>query len=312
MAGAPPTSQPPDWQQFTLDLSCPRCGYNLRMLTGSRCPECGLDFDWAEVIAAADDRRACPLFEYQWRKRPIRSFLHTVWLTMRPKRLWSQTSLAVEPRVGPLFALLAAVLVMYVTVLVASQNLHNAYSMLMYYSRLNRPFRWSPLFIIDPAIGHAMEAGFLLVSIATVWMYIQVFRQSIARCRVRQDHFLRILILSFLPMMAIKAIVAILTQWLPEVLPWSVRGPVSQVVQVLFDAAALLFMMVSLKAGLTDYLKLDRGGWVAVAAMTLTLLTWVTLVVVHTVIVDRWNTPLTLWVEQTWPGVARLGWLLGF
>ncbi len=36
---------------------CGSCGYNLRGLTETRCPECGQPFVWEEVLAAAADPR---------------------------------------------------------------------------------------------------------------------------------------------------------------------------------------------------------------------------------------------------------------
>ena len=38
-----PNHQPPLLTRFLADrdVACPRCGYNLRNLTGDRCPECG-------------------------------------------------------------------------------------------------------------------------------------------------------------------------------------------------------------------------------------------------------------------------------
>src|SRR5437660_519589 len=103
----PAVSTPPDWAHFELEVHCPRCGYNMRMLTGSRCPECGLDFDWGQIIAAAQERLESPLFEYQARKRPVRSLFATLWLAMRPRRLWKITPLALEPRVGLLLVQVA-------------------------------------------------------------------------------------------------------------------------------------------------------------------------------------------------------------
>src|ERR1051325_4004070 len=93
---------PPDWATLTIDLHCPRCGYNLRMLTGSRCPECGLDLEWERIVASAQSRIDSPLFEYRWRIEPVGSFIRTIQFAMRPWRLWKRISLADDPDVGGL------------------------------------------------------------------------------------------------------------------------------------------------------------------------------------------------------------------
>ena len=67
-------------------LTCAQCGYRLDGLSETRCPECGEPFTWAEALTDYHRRRK-PLFEYQWRTRPIRSLLCTWILAIRPGRL---------------------------------------------------------------------------------------------------------------------------------------------------------------------------------------------------------------------------------
>lgn len=44
------TYQPPSESTgLDEDIPCPGCGYNLRGLTVPRCPECGNEFDWADI-----------------------------------------------------------------------------------------------------------------------------------------------------------------------------------------------------------------------------------------------------------------------
>src|SRR6266850_983033 len=104
MAGAPPASSPPDWDHFALDLFCPRCGYNLRMLTGNRCPECGLDLDWNRIIAATQGLLDSPFFEHQWHTQPVRSLLRTIVLAFFPRRMWRSIVLEAIPRTRALAA----------------------------------------------------------------------------------------------------------------------------------------------------------------------------------------------------------------
>ena len=52
-------------------LTCEKCDYHLFGLTETRCPECGTRFTWNEALDAYR-RRQKPLFEYRWRKKPVR------------------------------------------------------------------------------------------------------------------------------------------------------------------------------------------------------------------------------------------------
>ena len=116
------TSSPPDWDNVPFDVGCARCGHDLRGRTDPTCPACGLEFDWADAVPikrltcskcdyhlyglrdtrcpecgtpftwdeALEEyhRRQKPLFEYWWRRRPVRTLLRSYWLSIRPWKLW--------------------------------------------------------------------------------------------------------------------------------------------------------------------------------------------------------------------------------
>jgi hypothetical protein len=66
---------------------CPLCGYNLRGLTEPRCPECGYQFAWLDLLDPR--RREHPfLFEHH-PKRPVWSFVKTLAGGLRPKAFWT-------------------------------------------------------------------------------------------------------------------------------------------------------------------------------------------------------------------------------
>lgn len=67
----------PDWDAIDFDVTCVRCGYNLKLLGQPRCPECGLEFEWAQVVTY-HQQSSDFLFEHQWRRLPIRSLLLTL------------------------------------------------------------------------------------------------------------------------------------------------------------------------------------------------------------------------------------------
>ncbi len=114
----------PDWSRLPEMLPCPACGYNLRMLTASRCPECGVTVKWPNVLAAVQQRNESQLFEHQWRRRPIRSFLSTTWSLVRPWSFWRQPSLESAPRVGPVVIQTLATLMMLAIVTAVPSTIH--------------------------------------------------------------------------------------------------------------------------------------------------------------------------------------------
>src|SRR5438034_2766364 len=95
MSGVNPVAQSaPDWATLSGDIECPLCGYNLRGLSDARCPECGHQFCWANLIDP--ERRKHPfLFEHH-PERNVWSFCRTVLAGLRPWRFWSSL-LPVQP-----------------------------------------------------------------------------------------------------------------------------------------------------------------------------------------------------------------------
>src|SRR5437867_9803555 len=76
------------------DVRCPLCDYNLRGLSEPRCPECGYQFVWDEVLDPA--RRKHPyLFEHH-PEANVASFFRTLLGGLRPRRFWSSL-LPVQP-----------------------------------------------------------------------------------------------------------------------------------------------------------------------------------------------------------------------
>ncbi|HSV16235.1 MAG TPA: hypothetical protein VLI90_18375 [Tepidisphaeraceae bacterium] len=100
----------PDWTAIVDEVFCPLCDYNLRGLTEPRCPECGYQFAWPELL----DRRLREhpfLFEHHPR-RNIVSFVKTLLAGWMPRRFWRTLTARheIHPRRLRWYAVLAIVM----------------------------------------------------------------------------------------------------------------------------------------------------------------------------------------------------------
>jgi hypothetical protein len=86
MAGAMHHAVSPDWSSIAEDVLCPLCEYNLRGVQEPRCPECGYQFAWSELLDP-DRRRHEYLFEHHSTHR-FRWFRKTLWGGLRPGKFW--------------------------------------------------------------------------------------------------------------------------------------------------------------------------------------------------------------------------------
>lgn len=94
----PQTAGPPD---ISEDLPCPQCGYNLRALPASRCPECGTAFDPEQLRRLYRRGREAP---------PLRWVLPN--MLRHPVRFWRMPPVQFTKGPGPqqVFTIVAAVL----------------------------------------------------------------------------------------------------------------------------------------------------------------------------------------------------------
>ena len=78
------------------ELHCPLCDYDLRGLTEPRCPECGYQFEWVELMDRT--RRTHPfLFEHH-PERNVWSFTRTAIAGLRSIRFWKSIKPHMTPR----------------------------------------------------------------------------------------------------------------------------------------------------------------------------------------------------------------------
>jgi hypothetical protein len=194
------SNEQPVWEAIPFDVPCSRC-YNLRMLPNPRCPECGLQFSWRDLLRAR--LSSSWLFEHQWRYRPIRSYFETLWRGLWPWRFWQRVSIHDRVRVGPLFMLLVLAVPLFAVVmregLLALGAVEFACRLAANYLTGRRPAVpllgcriWdglSELRSLETAVVTCIVVG--LVIFASLALLCGL-RQTMARCRVRAAHMLRV------------------------------------------------------------------------------------------------------------------------
>lgn len=164
----------PDWGKVPFDVGCARCGRDLKGLDEPRCPDCGLEFDWADAVPierltclkcgyhlfglsetrcpecgtqftwseALDNyrRRQNPLFEYQCGKHFIRSAIRTWWWCLRPTKFWKRIDIHDPPQVVPLLIWVLMCLVAFAVSVAVTTGIAQWLPRYMY--ALSRPARF--------------------------------------------------------------------------------------------------------------------------------------------------------------------------
>lgn len=292
----------PDWEAVGFEVFCPRCDYNLRTLAHPRCPECGLDIDWH----AALDRAAFHsdfLFEHHWRKRPVRSWLKTVWRSFRPRRFWSEVSIHDRIAAGPLWTMLALSVVAFLVALHGSAYLmyllldviadflpsprptppvltlsQTRATAILLYDLAAAPFVSSPEYLTFPAV----VAMVLLATLAL----LSSLRQTLGRCKVKSIHVLRVVAYTSTPVLILWSLWVILAACL-----WALLSPyldkMGELGLLAFVLACYLMPPAILAAflgvGLKRYLHLPRAWLVGVVTTIATLLLVFTALTVYAV-----------------------------
>ncbi len=301
----------PDWDNVPFDVGCARCGHDLKGLTDPTCPACALQFDWADAVPIEEltcmtceyhlfglkemrcpecgtdftwrevldefYRRKKPLFEYCWRKTPVRSLFLTFRLATRPRVLWSTIEIHDPPRPGPLAVLvLLACLVFFV--LAPLSDVLSAWN-----TQRRLPIYGSfGLAQFIPFVRLGLSQGFIyyfplavLVWAMAVLMALMIFRQSMRRCRVRTAHVVRVWAYALPLMLPIVPVFryicrygegSIRPYWFPDPQPYAA-------------GVFIAFVIWSLRQGYRRYLRMPHSLAVAVASQVVALLATATFVV---------------------------------
>jgi hypothetical protein len=282
----------PDWERIDFDVPCSRCGYELRMLTVARCPECGLTFAWPDVLYASV-RRTMFLFEYRWRDRPVRSWLETLWRGLRPWRFWSEVSLHEHIRPGPLlFLFLTAPLVLMLAYhggagIVALLTWLAVFPLLPYQSgpslmAVSEEFQVIAMLPYRVGSEYAIvPLGVLLVMLGMLGL-ICMLQQTLGRCRVRIVQVLRVMAYSVGPLCVLVAAAALIGSFLDAVgLMYAIPG-----LEVLLSIVFPIMLSIGIPGlflayGLGRYLRLPRAWLIGPVAA---LVGWLFMITAMTII----------------------------
>jgi len=205
-----------DWSILApvKDLTCPNCTYKLYGLTGQRCPECGREFNWSRVLDGYR-RRQKPLFEFQWRKAPVRGLLRAIWLAFRPWALWRRIDIHdPTPTVG--LALLGG-LTMLASVTMLLLLVYPIMRFLVWQATSGLPqYRWLASWpyvpwVIEWRFAAVIRASAIAAIVLVAWFLaafggLLVLRKSMSQCRVRNGHVFRVCVYSFLPVACYPAL----------------------------------------------------------------------------------------------------------
>ncbi|MDB5354948.1 MAG: hypothetical protein JWN24_1401 [Phycisphaerales bacterium] len=194
-ATTPSAYDHPDWDTLAHEVFCPLCDYNLRTLTQPRCPECGYQFHWPDLLDPAR-RDHEYLFEHH-RKRAFRSFWQTAYHGLRPTRFWK--TLRPDQRSVPRrlisYGLIVASAVLFA---IASEMGLHVLRWYLYFSRY-APFRrgtwrwnWDDLWELSPP--YITKAAVLLAWPWLTYLSLMILQISMRRAKLRRDHVVRCVI----------------------------------------------------------------------------------------------------------------------
>lgn len=276
---------PPDWGALDRELRCPRCDYNLHMLTSPRCPECGLEFVWSALLSIPEYRQDCPIFEYRWRKRPVRSFIYTLWLVLRPWNCWRTIRVEYEPRLLPIAAQVILLLTFQSFVLMA------AFLLWIFSFGLTRASGYS---LVEEArrylFGFASLSSYapmllrLAAPLPLILAPLFVYRFTYSQWRIRWQHVVRVGVYSWMAWLVSGATIQLvfsLYSHLPLHVKLFPRFRPTAVVETMIESIPISVFLLALALGFKRYLKLRRAWLAAVASFLITTTAFATFSVAY-------------------------------
>ncbi|MDX2199061.1 MAG: hypothetical protein SF069_08825 [Phycisphaerae bacterium] len=278
----------PDWSAIDREITCSRCGYDLRTLREPRCPECGLQFEWHHIFDALFTVSPW-LFEHQWRRKPVRSLIATLIASLRPRRYWTNLSIHLRPdATGLWLQFIAAFLLPNALRFLLMGSVWLALRIWLAADGTSldpcdavrvMAFGMTHDFLVNREV-HAAIAG--TTGVAAAFSLIQIaalcsLRQSLARCRVRPVQMLRVAVGAALPFWTLVGAILLgsfTLQFTCSIVHYAADGVVGNVAKwicghqdvILWPSLALAvaFGFRHLTIGLSQYLGLPRAGLVIV------------------------------------------------
>ena len=241
-------------------LPCPLCGYDLRGLPPGRCPECGHEFDPAELRAAmarASSRPLPWLVEYGWRDGdeghvPLPAWMLTPLVTLRPRRFWRllRPEMPVRPQRLAFYWLATAAaglagVAASTAAIAGATMMANRYN----YSYYGGSGSW-PRFAFEVRQA-AAESALLTAVIVLLWPVLSLLtlvslRASLRQARVRGEHLVRVV------------------AYAGDAVLWA--GPILGLTRLAFSPAGV---GNAVSAGLNLRVHTDDGAVVAAALLSL-------------------------------------------
>ena len=255
-------------------LTCKHCGYHLFGLSETRCPECGVSFNWDKVLDVYR-RRQKPLFEYQWRRRPISSLGRTWWWVVRPRTLWSRLDIHDPPQVLPLLVLIGGSLVVFAVMLVLLKGMGDwlfwKYWVAQNPKIANRIVDPLPVFMVrslsSPAV-HVVFASAVVWSAAS-FAALMVFQQSMVIGRIRIAQVFRVWAYAVPVMLPVVALAAFIPTYIESFTTYLANWPKYPVIAGLF---LIGFAIWSIRWAYKSYLRMSHSTAVAVASQVVAFL----------------------------------------
>lgn len=183
----------PDWSTIVDTIRCPLCEYDLRGLSEPRCPECGYQFQWPELLEA-DRRDKLFVFEHAI-SHYRRAFLRTSIAGWAPWRFWRRLQPQQPIDLGRLrlyslvslllFFVAEAAYVFVVTFFLAYDEQRDVPSALFEFTNLLR--RMGPRIPLTIALCGVMYLAWPWLS----YLALLIFTDSMRRANVARAHVLR-------------------------------------------------------------------------------------------------------------------------
>ncbi len=228
------------------------------------------------------------MFEYHWRTRPVRSFVTSMRLALRPQRLWQHVDIHDRPPVKALVGLAAASILLTVFVALGSSTV------VMWAT--SRPFvqtptgQWAPgpLQISDlwrtmlEMLATILEITPAILSwCGSSFLALIVFRQSMRLCKVRTGHVVRVWAYAVpLPMTCLSVAVVVWAGVGWAVASWAPRHELTHhLLRCVYLASPIVipvgfaaFVIWSIWCGYRHYIGMRHAFWVALAAQVMAVL----------------------------------------